>query len=600
MLRELHISNLAIIEKMDIELGPGLSVFTGQTGAGKSLILGALELLLGLRSGGEDAAMFVRPGSPEARVSGVFEISDPPMAQRLEAILDQPIRTGEPILITRRVQATGRSSVSVNGSPVTAAMLREAGQFLVDIHGQHDQQFLLKPANQMLILDAFADALDARREFAQTLGQLRDAQRRLRELRESDQKRAEQLELHRFQMQEIDAAGPGPGEYGLAKARYGVLKNVAHLKAESAQVLQGLSEGDDTVLERLGALGHALAELARLDPSLADLSSQTEQAGGLLQDVARDLSRYQEKLDVDGGELGRVEERLNVLNHLIHKYARSAPAGDDPVEAVLGFRRQIARKAAELETDSQALGSLDRQIEGLQTQLSKIGTRLTRLRAQAGRRLKSLVESEFRELEMPEATFDVDLRSRGADDPQADSSGLDEMEFLVQTNPGQDRLPLRKIASGGEISRVMLALKTILADKDQITVLVFDEIDANIGDRLGATIGRKLTALAHGVRPGRKAAPSPARNDGARQVLCITHLSQIAACADHHLRISKDIVGAEKDRQTVATVRTLEGEQRVGELAEMMAGKGPTAATLAHARELLARAQKSHANRGRR
>ena len=599
MLRELHISNLAIIEKVDIEFIPGLNVFTGQTGAGKSLILGALELLLGLRSGGEEAAMFVRPGSAEARVSGVFEVFSQEMADRLGGILDQSVSVGEPILLTRRVLASGRSSVSVNGSPVTTAMLREAGQFLVDIHGQHDQQFLLKPSNQMLILDSFADAVEKRRQFARTLGQLRDAQRRLRELRESEEKRADQLELYRFQIEEIDAAAPHAGEYDEAKKRYTVLKNLAHLKGLSSELLQGLSEGDDTVLDRLGVLGHSLQELLRLDATLAETSSQMQQACGMVEDVAKAMSRYQDRLEVDPGEFGRVEERLNELNNMIHKYARSPGArpgmaesgGADPVQAVLAYREQIGQKAAELESDSQSLGNLDKQIQELQRQLSTVGVALTRLRSQAAKRLKSLVEEQFRELEMLDATFDVEIRSRTADDAAVDSSGLDEMEFLVRTNPGQERLPLRKIASGGEISRIMLALKTILADKDQITVLVFDEIDANIGDRLGATIGRKMKSLAHGIRPGKKAAATGANGESAHQIICITHLSQIAACADRHLRISKDVVGPGKDRQTVTTVRTLEGEDRLAELAEMLSGKNPTQAAVAHARGLLQQAK---------
>jgi DNA repair protein RecN (Recombination protein N) len=264
-------------------------------------------------------------------------------------------------------------------------------------------------------------------------------------------------------------------------------------------------------------------------------------------------------------------------------------ANGDPVQAVLAYRTQIGQKAAELETESQSLGNLDKQIQGLERQLATVGAALTRLRSQAAKRLKSLVEVQFRELEMLDATFDVEIHSRAVDDAAVDSSGLDEMDFLVRTNPGQERLPLRKIASGGEISRIMLALKTILADKDQITVLVFDEIDANIGDRLGATIGRKMKSLAHGIRPGKK--PAAANGDTAHQIICITHLSQIAACADRHLRIAKDVIGPGKDRQTVTTVRTLEGDERLQELAEMLGGKNPTEAAVAHARGLLQRAQ---------
>jgi DNA repair protein RecN (Recombination protein N) len=605
MLRELHISNLAIIENIDIELAAGLNVFTGQTGAGKSLILGALELLLGLRDGGQDAATLVRPGCSEARVSGVFEVAGADLAERLGQVLDQPIAAGEGILITRRVSSAGRSSVSVNGLPATAGMLRQAGQLLVDIHGQHDQQFLLKPANQTAILDSFADATDTRRQFAGTLGELRDCQRRLAELRLSEGKRLDALELYRFQIEEIDSAGLRVGEYERVRDRYNVLRNAAHLQDLSAQMLGGLRDGDDTVIERLGALQRCGQELVRMDAGLTNLSVQLEQAGELLGDAARGLDRYQDSLEVDPSELAAVEERLDVLNKMIHKYAKAAEPGGDAVAAVLEYRRQTGLKVEQLDADAQTLGELDRQIVQYQKTLAATGQRLSALRRKAAARLKPLVEVEFRDLEMHEATFEVSLATRAADDPAIDSTGLDEMEFLVRTNPGQEVLPLRKIASGGEISRIMLALKTILADKDQVSVLVFDEIDANIGDRLGATIGRKMRALAHGQRPGgqrpggarqgktvlQAQSESPSAVDPqscACQIICITHLSQIAACADHHIQIRKEVVEADGARQTLASVRVLTGEHRVQELAEMMAGARATDATIAHVRNLLA------------
>jgi DNA repair protein RecN (Recombination protein N) len=583
MLRELHISNLAIIEQIDIEFSPGLNVFTGQTGAGKSLILGALELLLGLRSGGEDAATFVRPGAAEARVSGVFELTCPALMQRLGEILDQPLKAGEGVLLTRRVSASGRSSVSVNGSPVTAAMLREAGSLLVDIHGQHDQQFLLKPANQLAILDSFAGATPLRQEFAAAFSALRAAQQRLAELTASEARRLELQDLYRFQLDEIDKAAPVAGEYQQARQRYTVLKNASALKSQSAQVLGALSEDDGSVLERLGGLVARIRELQRMDPSLEELAQGLAAAEAMLQDAGRTLGRYQDRLDVDGDELAQVQQRLDVLNHLIHKYARTAAPDADGLAAVLEHRRQVAAKLAELQDDSLAAGKLQGQIDQSAATVAALGTKLTRARTAAAGKLKALVETQFRELEMAEATFDVQVCTRGAE--AADASGLDEVDFLIRTNPGQEQLPLRKIASGGEISRIMLALKTILADKDQVSVLVFDEIDANIGDRLGATIGRKMRALAGGQRAGRKGPQA-----GSHQIICITHLSQIAACAQRHLRISKEVVGAGKQRRTVAAVAVLEGQQRIAELAEMMAGKTPTAATIAHARELLAAA----------
>ncbi len=586
MLRELHISNLAIIEQVNIELSPGLNVFTGQTGAGKSLILGALELLLGLRGGGESAALLVRPGCEEARVSGVFEVENPELTRKLSEALDQPLVAGEPLLVTRRISATGRSSVTVNGLPATAGMLRQAGELIVDIHSQHDQQYLLSSANQLMILDSFAESTETRKRFAEILRQMRENQHRLLDLQTNEAQRREKLDLYRYQAEEIDEADLQPGQYVQAKERYSLLKNVAQLQAQTTEVLQSLSEGDETLLDRLGVLRGGVRELVRMDGSLADISDAMHQADELLQDVARGLGRYQDRLDADPGELEEIEAKLDVMNRLIYKYARDA-VGEDPLAAVLAYRQTIGLAMEELDGDSQTIATLQQQIAALQAQLAKVGEELTRLRRKAAKKLAPLVEGQFRELEMHEAEFRVDLQTHAVDAPGVDASGLDTMEFLVRTNPGQDLLPLRKIASGGEMSRIMLALKTILAAEDRIDVLVFDEIDGNIGDRLGAAIGQKMRDLAHSRR-----------NSGpAKQILCITHLSQIAACADRHIQISKEIVGSEASRQTVAKVRVLEHEQRVNELAEMMAGRNATRATLSHARDLLRHVKVSQTER---
>jgi DNA repair protein RecN (Recombination protein N) len=235
-----------------------------------------------------------------------------------------------------------------------------------------------------------------------------------------------------------------------------------------------------------------------------------------------------------------------------------------------------------MESEAQSIGNLDGEITACQEELASIGQRLSRLRSRAARRLRGLIEGQFRDLDMHEAAFQAEIRSRAPEDPAVDSSGFDEMEFLVRTNPGHEFLPLRKIASGGEISRIMLALKTVLADRDRVSVLVFDEIDANIGDRFGATIGRKMSALAHGQRVGWKE-----QCGSGCQVICITHLSQIAACADRHIRVAKETIGPADSRQTVAKVGILDAEERIGELAEMMAGRSATEATVAHARDLL-------------
>lgn len=574
MLRELHISNLAIIEQADIDLRAGLNVFTGQTGAGKSLLMTSLQLLLGLRAGGEDTAMLVRPGASEARVSALFELHEDRLVEQLGRIFDQDLPAEEPLLITRRVAASGRSSASVNGAPATADMLRRAGQLLINIHGQGDQQVLLKPSRQVEILDEFAGATELRHDFAAALRELRDRQQQLLRLRESEDKRRDMIDLYRFQVDEIDSVEPQPGEYDDLRARCKTLRNVADIKAETSEILAGLSEGDDTIAERLGTIRKAVADLCRMDPDVENIATQLATAEDILADVGRELWTYQDRLDVDGGQLAQTEQRLDDLNRILHKYARSPEPGSDPVEVVLAYRDRIAAKLAQLESDGQTLDVLDQQIAESRASLDAIGQKLSRRRKKAASKLQAAVEAELKDLEMHDAQFRVALHTREAGDPAVGPAGLDDVEFLVRTNPGQDLLPLRKIASGGEISRIMLALKTILADADSVPTVIFDEIDSNIGDRLGATIGRKMQALG---------------SAGRRQIFCVTHLSQIAASGDHHLKIAKRVEGDGEDRRTVTAVEVLTGQARVDELSEMMAGHNATRATATHARNLLKR-----------
>ncbi|MBI5723969.1 MAG: DNA repair protein RecN [Planctomycetes bacterium] len=588
MLRELNISNLAIIENVAVEFAPGFNVVTGQTGAGKSMVIGALELLLGLRAGGaEEAAVIVRPGCDEARVSGLFEISGAEAAEQIGCITDQTIKPGEPLLITRRVFASGRTSASVNGQPATVAMLRQAGQFLIDIHGQHDQQFLLRPANQLLILDAFCRAEDARRNFAAVHRELRDLQRRKTQLEQTGRSRSEQLDLLAYQADELDKARLQAGELDKLKGRYSVIRNAGRLKEECLRASQSLDENDGSLVEQLGRISRTLGELTAMDAKhIAGPKDAVDQAMAILQDAARDLRGYGEGLDVEPGELEKLEERLDLLNRLVHKYVQSsrqsgAVGQADPVGQLLEFRKQIGEKIAQLSGDSTALGELDGRIDDLGKKLEHIGPALSRTRRKGAERIKSLVEEQFKQLGMDGSAFDASIKTLSADDPAVGPSGLDEIEFLVRTNPGMDALPLAKIASGGELSRIMLALKTILADNDRISILVFDEIDANIGDRLGEVIGRKLQELAHaGPSAGRTKQP-------ARQVICITHLSQIAARADHHIHVAKQVVGKGEKKQTVMQVRAIAGDDRVREIAEMLAGKNVTDAVLQHARQML-------------
>ena len=560
MLRELHISNLAVISDARIELGPGLNCFTGATGAGKSLVIGAIEVLLGLRSPAE----MLRSGTDEGRVSGVFDVGNQPLLEQIEKITDIPvIADGGELLLTRRLYASGRSSVALNGNAITLGMLKQVAEQLVDVHGQHDHQYLLKPSNQIDVLDQFGGLWPLRSVYHALYERVTDCRRRIEELGASRTLRTQQLELYRFQANEIDAAQLQPGEYQELHARASLLENLGKLKRESSGVHAALYEADGAVLERLKMMGAVLADLSNLDQALSPTTASLRDATIALEEVAFDLSRYLDKLDVDPGELDEVNDRLNTIQRVLSKYG-------DTVEACLEYRQEIGRQISELEKSVDDFSALQKQLVPWMKEMEARGRELSERRAAVAARLGPMVEKELSHLGMDKAKFAVRITPAGsAEAPpemRATASGFDQVEFIVQTNPGLAAQPLRKVASGGELGRVMLALKGILAQNDRISVLVFDEIDANVGGRLGSILGSKLRQLA-----------------SHHQVLCITHLPQIAAYADQHLTVRKEVAGA----QTETKVRRMEGAERLQEIAEMIGGHRVTDVTLAQARELI-------------
>lgn len=575
MLRELHISNLAVIEDAAFDLQPGLNVFTGQTGAGKSLIIGAFELLLGLRSGGKDSAGMLRSGCDEAYVSGLFEFTDPRIVREVESVIGRKVEDSQ-MLITRRLFSTGRSSVSIDGQPATAGMLREMGQFLVDIHGQHDQQFLLRPSNQLEILDDFSSLTPTREEFSKIFTRLRELKTRRSELNQSELIRKNQIELLEFQAGEIDSADPQPGEFEEVRAKFERLSNIGTLKQDASQVSLAVYESEGSAVETLERAAKIMDELASLDEEkLAGIAQSFSDATEMLRDVAAQLNRYADNLEIETGELEETQQRLDELNNVIHKYGPGKGAVDgDPLEVVLKFREQLEAQLGKLHNEDNEQAGLDDEITSLSSQLAAAGKKLTAGRKTAADKISPLVEKELAHLGMEQAKFRVQITTHPADSENAGPSGLDEIEFMVQTNPGLAFQPLRMIASGGEISRIMLAIKSILAAGDRVSVLVFDEIDANIGGRLGAVVGRKMRDLAR---------------RGGHQVLCITHLPQLAAFGDNHLHIEKHV----EKGVTRTTVTALGGENRVNELAAMLAGHDNISkASLTQAGELLAAAGK--------
>jgi len=569
MLRELHISNLAVIQDVSLELAEGLNCFTGQTGAGKSLILGAFEMLLGLRPAARD---MLRPGCKEARITGMFELHDQEVVREIGAILNQEIQLGDQLLLVRKITATGRPSVAINGQPVTGAMVKAVGQQLVDIHGQHDHQYLLKPSNQMFILDRFAQGGGIRKQYTQTYHQLHDLIHRRQELTASSTLRSQQLDLFEFQVAEIDDAQLVEGEFAELSARHKWLTNVHKIQRETGHAYQALFDSEGSIVERLQMIVHVLGDLEALDKDLAKSSQAIRDATLALQEGAFDLGRYLDCIESNPSELDDVEDRLNIINRLASKYARNR-VSTDPIEETLAYRQQIQQQINQLQGENADQSSLDKQIQKARTSLKTLGGKLSKKRHTAAKKIKPLIEVQLGELGMADAQFHVEFSPT---DEDGALNGLESLEFMIRTNPGQPARPMRKIASGGELSRIMLGLKSILADSDRISVLVFDEIDANIGGRMGTIIGQKLHRLANTGK------------DGSHQILCITHLPQIAAYADRHLHIIKQVDGKGKARQTQTTVLALEGENRISELAQMLAGTAATSTTRKQIKEMIA------------
>jgi DNA repair protein RecN (Recombination protein N) len=566
MLRELHISNLAVIADATVELHAGLNCFTGQTGAGKSLVLGALELLLALRSGQN----MLRAGATEARITGVFTIQNPTMRRRLAEITDLPLADEPEIILLRRIHESGRTTASINGQPLTGSMLKYIAETLVDIHGQHDAQYLLKPANQLALLDDAGHLSPLASEFRDLYQQRRNLMAQSRELNASQTLRRQQMELYDFQCREIDDANPQAGEIEILESRHRVLSNIEKIKRLAGSAYEALYEDDAAIIGRLKTVTTVLLEAAELNADFVAAAGQVKDSTIALDDAAFTLRRTLDHLELDPEELAAVTDRLNTLNRLISKYCGHGGTLDQ----LLQYQENIKARLTELKSADQNSADCDARIAALEKQLSSVGGRLSQGRRKAAEVVMPGVHRQLADLGMKDARFHIEFLAAAtlpgpegsSDDPFGSPSGLESVEFMLAPNPGQPARPLRKIASGGELSRVMLAVKSILAASDLVSVLVFDEIDANVGGRMGTIIGEKLRDIA-----------------GRHQVLCITHLPQIAAYADRHISIRKSV----HDGESFTSVSALTGQPRLEELAEMITGKNITPTSLAQAQELL-------------
>ena len=542
MLKELSIRNLAIIDSLDLSFAPGFNVFTGETGAGKSIILDAVSLVVGAKS---DSTM-VREGTDRASIEAVFAINreDAVLFSFLqrEDLIDDP--ESDELTITREIRAEGRSVARVNGHTVNVGILREIGQRLLDIHGQSDHLSLLDPASHAGLVDRFAGNRALLQQYREQLRRYRAVLNQLNVLNKSEEEQLRQRDMLNYQIQELKSAALKEEEEEALTQERDRLANAENLSLSSQKAieyLEGRGVEGAGILDLAGMLQRTVEGISRIDSEMNSLSEEIAAVVEELNDSVSVLRNYNDQLEFNPRKLEMVEERLHLIHTLKRKYGGS-------IAAVLAFERDAVEKLAQLDHASEVSDSLLLEQDQLKEKLTALADQLSKTRKQAAGKIIGKMEKELNDLCMVSAKFDIKIEE-GGPDAAFTENGRDQLEFLIAPNPGEGLKPLAKIASGGETSRLMLALKHTLAEADDIPTMIFDEIDQGIGGRVGSIVGEKLSALSK-----------------SHQILCITHLPQLAAYNDSHFRVTKQV----EDGRTRTVVEQLDSEGNRQELAMML------------------------------
>ncbi len=551
MLLELVVENYAVVERLRVHFHAGLNLLTGETGSGKSIVVDALGLLLGSRASAE----MIRTGAARARVAGIFEVRDQGALRRVLEQAGLEIEEGE-LLVEREILANGKSRAFVASRPVAVSLLKDLAPFLGDIHGQHDQQLLFSPEAQRDMLDAFAGNRELLDRAAALYQEWRASAAELEELERSEQEKLRLLDLWSFQRKEIEGAELEPDEDTALENERRVLQNVQKLQESAGTAYDAVFESPESALSLARIASKRVDELCRIDSGLESLREHLKSAELSLQEVAYTLRDYLANLEANPGRLEEVETRLEAIAKLKRKYGQS-------IAEILIFLDEVRSQIASVEHAGERMESLRKLQKRLAGDFEKVARELTEARKAAARRLEKRVEAELAQLAMERTVFRVDL-AEAAWSP----TGADRIEFLVSPNLGEEPRPLEKVASGGEISRLALALKTCLAGPKTSVVrtLVFDEVDAGVGGSAAEGIGRRLKKLA-----------------AASQVLCVTHLPQIASFADHHYRVEKQETGG----RTIAVIEELDSAARTREVGRMLSGQKLTPEALKNAEQLI-------------
>lgn len=552
MLTSIQLQDLVIVSRLELELGPGMTALTGETGAGKSILIDALGLVLGERA----EANLIRTGHERAEVSAHFNLDQ--CSQARDWLIEQALDDEGDCVIRRVLQRSGRSRAYINGRTASSSQLKALGEWLVDIHGQHAHQSLLRTAAQRELLDGYAGHADLCTRVARQFRQLRDCEQRWQQLTVEREQRAARLELVRFQLDEFEALALAEGELEQLDVDQRRLANQGHLQETSARALQQLYDGEPALHDQLSRTGTELTELSMLDGRLASSAELITGAAVQIEEAAATLRQYLDALELDPARLQEIEERLSRIHEMARKY-RVLPA------QLADLHQQLQRECRELEQADADLDALAGAREQARTAYLDAAGQLSDARRAAAERLAATVTASMQELGMAGGAFTIDAQPQEI--TAAAAHGLDQIRFLVSANPGQPLQPLAKVASGGELSRISLAIQVATANCVSIPVLVFDEVDVGIGGGVAEIVGRQLRRLGE-----------------ERQVLCVTHLPQVAAQAHQQLRVRKQT----QQGQTFTDITPLDAPGRVEEIARMLGGTDITATTRAHAEEMLA------------
>lgn len=545
MLTVLKIRNLALVDDLTWELGDGLVGVTGETGAGKSMIVGALKLILGERADRN----LIRTGAKECAVEAAFQL---PNTTEVNAFLEErgfdSIEDDE-LVVKRVFSVSGTNKQFINCSPATLSVLKELGNMLVDLHGPHDHQSLLSCDRQLSMLDAYARAEPAANRYRETYCRWRKASEELDDLRNAERAGEQELDLLRFQVNEIEAASLKPGDDVELERQYRMASNSSRLREACGQVVERLSTGNGAVLGKLEEVQRVLHELERLDPKVIELTQGFASAQVEIEELASGMERYGDELEFDPAAVADLERRVDQLETLKRKYGNS-------VEEIIAFGEDAARKLRKTESRGEELERLEAEVASAREELDKAGRKLGDARRRAAPKLSKEIGANLGDLGFRRSKFDVQLTAAEQPGPR----GMEAVDFLFAPNPGEPPKPLRITASSGEMSRVMLAVKSALAEQDSIPLMVFDEIDANVGGEIAHSVGAKMASL------GKR-----------HQVVSITHLPQVAAVAHCHYVVRKEFEG----EKTRSLLRKVEGKHRVAEIARMLGGGGEPELALA-------------------